>query len=190
LSISGEDALTIDRKNLEPLTCRLLSRLMIFTNELPRLGDSSGALANRFILLRLTQSHLGHEDTGLTDKLLAELPGILLWAITGWKQLRERGHFRQPGAAADLIDDLNDLSSPVQQFVRECCLLGPHQARVDDLFTAWRKWCDQVGRKEPGTEQVFGRDLLAAFPKLKRIRPREDGERVRGYEGIAVKTGW
>ena len=42
LSISGEDSLTIDRKNLEPVTTKLPTRLMILTNELPRLGDSSG----------------------------------------------------------------------------------------------------------------------------------------------------
>ena len=47
LSISGEDALTIDRKNLEPITVKLPTRLMIFSNELPRLGDSSGALAGQ-----------------------------------------------------------------------------------------------------------------------------------------------
>ena len=43
LSISGEDALTIDRKSLEPITVKLPTRLVIFSNELPRLGDLSGA---------------------------------------------------------------------------------------------------------------------------------------------------
>ena len=43
--ISGEDALTIDRKNIEPVTCKLPTRIMILSNELPRLGHSSGALA-------------------------------------------------------------------------------------------------------------------------------------------------
>ena len=41
LSVSGEDALTVDRKNLEPVTCKLSTRLMILSNELPRLTDSS-----------------------------------------------------------------------------------------------------------------------------------------------------
>ncbi len=51
--ISGEDALTIDRKNLKPLTITLPTRLLILSNELPRLGED-GAMAKRFILLRLT----------------------------------------------------------------------------------------------------------------------------------------
>ena len=49
------------------------------------------------ILLRQTKSFYGKEDPGLTDKLLAELPSILLWAIQGWQRLRERGHlFNRP----------------------------------------------------------------------------------------------
>jgi len=84
LSISGEDSLTIDRKNLEPVTVKLLTRLMLMSNELPRLIDQSGALASRMILLGLKQSFYGREDRGLTTKLLTELPGILLWSVEGW----------------------------------------------------------------------------------------------------------
>ena len=89
LSISGEDAITVDRKFQEPVTAKLSTRLMIFSNELPRLGDSSGALAGRMIVLRLTESFYGREDHDLGAKLQAELPGILLWAVVGWQRLRE-----------------------------------------------------------------------------------------------------
>jgi putative DNA primase/helicase len=47
LSVSGEDSLTIDRKYREPWTGRLPTRFVIMSNELPRLSDSSGALASR-----------------------------------------------------------------------------------------------------------------------------------------------
>ena len=42
LSISGEDTLTVDRKYREPWTGQLPTRIMILSNELPRLTDSSG----------------------------------------------------------------------------------------------------------------------------------------------------
>jgi putative DNA primase/helicase len=187
LSVSGEDALTVDRKNLAPVTVKIPARFMILTNELPRLNDASGALAGRMILLRLTQSWEGREDINLTDRLLLELPGILLWAVEGWLRLRERGHFMQPEAGKDLLSDLEDLSSPVLAFVKERCAEGPGlTATVAELFNAWRLWCQDVGRKEPGTEAVFGRDLLAAVPTLRKVRPREGKTRYRGYEGICV----
>ena len=138
LSISGEDALTIDRKFLEPVTAKLPTRLMIFSNELPRLGDSSGALAGRMIVLRLTQSFYGHEDHDLGMKLQAELPGILLWAIEGWQRLRARGYFVQPTAADELLTELNDLTSPVSVFVRECCNVGPeYEVQRGCLYEAY-----------------------------------------------------
>jgi putative DNA primase/helicase len=83
LSITGEDALTIDRKYGSAWTGQLGSRFMILSNELPRLTGVSGALAGRFIMLSLTESFYGREDPGLTDNLLTALPGILNWAIAG-----------------------------------------------------------------------------------------------------------
>src|SRR5208283_2099412 len=96
LSISGEDDQTIDRKHLPAWTGRLPTRFVLITNELPRLKDASGALASRLVILRFTRSFYGREDTGLSDRLQSELPGILLWALQGWQRLRQRGRFEQP----------------------------------------------------------------------------------------------
>src|SRR5207302_2367278 len=106
LSISGEDTLTVDRKHREAWTGQLPTRLTIISNELPRLSDSSGALAGRLILLPLTQSFYGQEDENLMAKLLPELPGILLWAIQGLLRLRERGHFLQPESGKQMIEEM------------------------------------------------------------------------------------
>jgi putative DNA primase/helicase len=188
LSISGEDAQTIDRKNLPPVTVKLYVRFILLTNELPKLSDSSGALPGRMVLLRLTRSWYGKEDTALTDRLLAELPGILLWAIEGWRRLRDRGRFIQPDAGKEMVGDLEDLASPVGAFVRDRCILEPgRRVSVEELFAAWKAWCEAKGRKEPGTEQTFGRDLIAAFATLRKVRPRDGEDRYRGYEGIGLR---
>jgi putative DNA primase/helicase len=190
LSISGEDALDIDRKFMEPLTVKLPCRITIVSNELPRLSDASGALAGRMLLLRLTKSFYGHEDQQLTAKLLEERAGILLWAIAGWDRLRKRGYFVQPDSSKELLEDLHDLVSPINKFIRERCVVGcQYRASIDELYQEWRSWCEGVGRKEPGTEQIFGRDLLAAVPTLRRVRPKKDGERYRAYEGIGLLRG-
>jgi putative DNA primase/helicase len=188
LSISGEDAQTIDRKHLSPITCKLSTRLMILTNELPRLTDASGAFVGRLILLRLAESFFGREDHGLTERLSAERPGILGWAIEGWRRLRERGRFVQPESGGELIESMHDLSSPHRQFIDDCCLVGPsYKVKVQELFAAWRRWCDMTGRINAGTEQTFGRDLRAALPSLRVSRPQQDGDRHRVYEGIGLR---
>jgi hypothetical protein len=90
---------------------------MILTNELPRIADASTALPSRFIILPLSKSFLGEEDHHLTDRLIAELPGILNWALDGWDRLIKRGRFLQPPSGLDLIEELEDLGSPVGAFV-------------------------------------------------------------------------
>lgn len=188
LSISGEDAQTFDRKNMKPMTMKLPTRFVIMTNELPRLGDSSNALVGRFVVLRMHKSFYGQEDNGLTEKLLAELPGILLWSIEGWKRLRARGHFIQPETGKSLIRDMEAMASPVGEFVRDCCILGPSEETLrDKMYAAWRQWCAKNGKHE--TDQAtFGRDLRASVPLLGDVVHRELGVRQRFYTGIALKT--
>jgi putative DNA primase/helicase len=174
LSISGEDAITIDRKFREAWTGRLQTRFVILSNELPRLADASGALAGRFIVLVLIHSFYGREDHGLSDRLLTELPGILKWSIAGWQRLSERRYFVQPNSALDAVRQLEDLSSPIGAFIREECEVGPgYSIETNRLFQAWTGWCGRVGREHPGSAQTFGRDLRASLPGLKTSQPRE-----------------
>jgi putative DNA primase/helicase len=188
LSISGEDAQTIDRKHLPHVTTKLPVRFTILTNELPKLNDPSGAVVGRLIVLRQTESWYGREDVHLTDRLLTELPSILLWAIEGWKRLHKRGHFVQPESGKKLIEDLEDLSSPIGAFIRECCVVKPGcEVFVRDLYDRWKRWGEDKGRKDAGTEQVFGRDLKAAVPTIDVRQPRSGGGRVRVYEGIRLR---
>ena len=190
LSISGEDALTVDRKFLSAWTGRLATRFFILTNELPRLTDASGALASRFVVLTMTRSFYGTEDHGLTNRLIAELPGIFNWALAGLDRLRKRGHFVPPKSSDEAIAELEDLGSPIGAFLRECCTVEPG-AQIDTnlLFEAWEHWCQEQGRDKPGTKQTFGRDLRAAIPSLSTVRPRDDDhDRIRRYQGIRLSS--
>ena len=186
LCISGEDTLTIDRKFLSAVSMRLPTRFVFLTNELPRLNDVSTALAGRFLVLRLTRSFYGTEDSTLSGRLSTELPGILLWAIEGWTRLHGRRHFLQPKSGEDAIRDIEDLASPIGAFVRECCATMPDlRVSIDTLYAAWEMWCQQDGRHAVGTRQMFGRDLATAVPSVKR---RRGTEYAPFYEGIGLTS--
>ncbi len=192
LSISGEDHLDIHRKYLQPLTAvKLPTRLVLLSNELPRLVDASGALASRMIVLRMQRSWYGSEDTGLFDRLLPEMPGILLWAIGGWKRLRDRGHFIQPESGRELLEDMYELSSPITAFVDACCELGPeHRIPRNELYERYTEWCEEGGKMRCADQAGFGRDLRAAFSTLGSEYPRIGGKRVRCYSGINLRMEW
>jgi len=124
LSISGEDQLTVDRKYLSPVTVRLGTRLMLISNDLPQLIDSSGAMASRMVIVQMLRSFLGREDRGLSYRLLGELPGILHWAIRVWQSLSLCGQFTEPKSSRELSLQMKDLGSPISQFVRDECSTG------------------------------------------------------------------
>jgi putative DNA primase/helicase len=188
LSISGGDSVTVSRKFLPDVIGELPVRFTIMTNELPQLADSSGALARRFILLRLTESWYDKEDIGLLDKLLTELPGILLWASQGWRDLQKNSRFTVPDAGNEMSNELADLASPIGKFIRERCNLGPEcQVETKALYEEWRRWCSIQGL-EPLDAARFGRDLFAAVLDLKTssLRTPSSG-RSRHYVGIKLQ---
>lgn len=192
LRISGDDAVDVNRKNLPSLEgVTLRARFVMATNELPAFSDASSALASRFIPFKFTTSFLGHEDHGLTSRLLGELSGILLWALDGLASLRARGYFVTPASANEISNDLLEQTSPMRTFVTEKCVIGEgHGADRDELFKAWKEWCVEQGRDHPGTKVSFGRQLSAAFSTVKRSQPREGGTRLNLYSGIRLRHDW
>ena len=189
LRITGEDDITADRKNRDAWTGRFRVRFLVISNELPRLADASGAVASRFIILRLVNSFYGREDLTLTDQLLTELPSILNWSLKGWQRLKERGYFRQPASAAQAVQEMEDLSSPISAFLRQRCRIGPECiVEAATLFEAWNEWCKSQGRDHPGTVQTFGRDLRAALPALAISQHRINAAIRRFYDGISTTT--
>ena len=189
LSISGGDTLTIDRKYMQPWIGTLAVRLLICSNELPRLPDASGALASRFSTLQMRRSHLGSEDQQLAKRLDAELPKILRWALDGLDDLNREGRFIEPVASFEAQNDFAAISSPIADFVGESCNIKEGASIPSEaLYARWRLWCEVNGRAHTGTHQVFGRDLKAAFPYIRTSQIRAGKLRgKREYIGIELR---
>jgi putative DNA primase/helicase len=189
LSITGEDSLDIDRKYRDPWTGTLPTRFMILSNELPNFADASGAIASRLVILNLTQSFLGREDKELGGRLMAELPGILRWALDGLDSLTRRGYFVQPESSDTAASILAENVSPVRAFLDECCIIGPGESvATGTLFAAWASWCESTAKRDHiGTAASFGIALLAALPGLDKTRPRDSaGNRTWTYVGLSI----
>jgi putative DNA primase/helicase len=81
---------------------------------------------------------------------------------------------------------LQDITSPVSAFVRDRCdIESEYEITTGELWDAWKVWCEDNGRR-PGTKALFGRDLFAAYPMIRKRRPRDDEARVYTYEGIKL----
>jgi putative DNA primase/helicase len=187
LSISGEDTLTVNRKYRDQWTGKLPTRLHVISNELPRLGDASTAVVGRIVLLLLTRSWLGKEDHELERRLDQELPGILNWSLAGLERLTTNNCFTRLTSSDEAITTMRDLASPVGAFVREKCEVGAdRQTDVDLLFTEYKAWC--ADNEHPkASKHLFGRDLRAAVPSVRKVRPRDGGDRHHVYVGVSLR---
>lgn len=192
LHISGEDEVSVDRKFKNQWTGKLPTRLMVLSNVIPRLDDPSGAIAGRYLVIKTMNNFYGREDKGLESRLRQELQGILSWSLDGLDRLNERGHFVTPDSSLDSVEVLQDVTSPIKVFLSECCdETDPNvETEVGDLFEAWKLWADKT-RQPSGSRETFGRNVLAARPNIRIIRPQNPGgSRVRKYAGIKPLPAW
>jgi putative DNA primase/helicase len=190
LSISGKDTVQIERKFLPAWTGRLPGRLMLLSNETPALPDASCALPGRMLAFHMTESWLGKEDAGLEDRLHKELPCILLWAIKGWERLQKQRKFTEPTKtdAQSIAQEMAALGSPISLFINEKCTIGPKEdVAADDLFQAWKFWCEETNRKA-GDSSKFGQKLRAFNANIVKTRPREAGRQVYRYSWISLNV--
>lgn len=188
LSVTGEDGITVDRKHRDQVTVRLPTRLVLMSNEVPRLVDASGALASRMLFLSMSRSFYGAEDTTLGDRIEAELPALLLWAVEGWHLLRQERRFPETEQTVAGREAMTDLSSPVATFIADACVLGDPEVvwcEIGSLYAHYRDWAERQGH-HPSPLNLFARDLAAAAPEVETRRTRINGQRARVLRGITT----
>ena len=78
------------------------------------------------------------------DKLKAEAPGILQWMIEGCLEW-ERNGLKPPQVVKESTEEYLGAEDSLQQWIDECCDMGPYFATSKALFTSWSLWCDSSG---------------------------------------------
>jgi len=195
LSLSANDKVIINRKNQKPLSMRLGVRPIIMSNELPAFMDSSNAINQRMVMLKMRKSYIGREDHTLKRRVLSEVPGVFNWALEGLDDLNDTKKLLQPASAQNYIDTLDEGASPHEQFLSTYCEIGP----VDDpdywcyhpeLVQLWKSYCEQNGTGS-GNPNWLPRKLAPIVTRLGGEMGKgwheEKGERFRTVTGIRLK---
>ena len=190
-SVSGEDPQLVSRKYIADWNGRLPVRFMILSNELPMFSDTSTAIVDRLLILRLTNSFAKKPDHGLINKLRVELPGIFRWALDGLDSLAKADwKFAVPDSDAESRSMMESLASPVKAFVAEMCVLDPEAVvKKDVLHMAYKGWCLIQGNVSVAKSR-FGRDLSTATHGRVKSTKLSDGPgtgtKTQHYKGIKL----
>ena len=122
------------------------------------------------------------QDFDLPDKLKAELPGILRWALGGCIAWQSEG-LGQPSEVAEATSRYRDEMDAVAEFISECCVLSPNaEAWASSLYPRYKQWCEGNGDR-PMTHKMFGGRLTERGLK----RKRSTGGRHR-WLGIGLRA--
>jgi putative DNA primase/helicase len=97
-------------------------------------------------------------DKQLPDKLEAEAPGILAWAVKGCLHWQRVG-LMAPSAVLNATEEYFEDEDAVGRFLEERCVRLPKETTsLDALFRAWGQWSHARG-EHPGTVRRLGQLL-------------------------------
>ena len=136
-------------------------KLWISGNHKPRLTSVDEAIRRRLLLVPFAvQIPASERDKDLADKLKAEWPAILRWALDGCLEWQRTG-LAPPAIVLDATEDYFAEQDNLRQWLEDCTQDGGEFAftRTLDLFASWKKWTEDRNTK-PGSEQAFSTALV------------------------------
>lgn len=155
--ISGEPV-RIEEKFKPSYTITPYTKIAWAMNSLPRVGSPDDGIFRRVKVIKFTQLTESERDGTLKERISAEAPGILNWAIAGLIRLRERGRFEVPGCVSKVTDDFKSENDKPALFVADSCVTGDgYSVQSSALYEAYRVWCLNNGHK-PASSTFMARE--------------------------------
>lgn len=182
--ISG-DPIEVDQKNKIPFTFRPHCKLIIATNNKPRVDDKTDAFYRRLIVLEFNRQFSEKEQNkNLKKQLEEEIDGIFLLLVDGLKKLLKRGYFDLSGDVQESIHQYRRENNNVLIFVDEECVLSDTcHIPKSNLYSSYKIWCEMNGNYYL-SQIKFGRELVQHFDGISEIRKNNE----RFWKGIALNN--
>lgn len=192
--VTAETSVSVQWKNRQAIQAKLRTRAIVFSNSSPTsLYDKTDGWHRRLIVL-LTKDAPPNRipDRFLSEKLLAELDGIFLWAFEGLQRLIKNNFiFILSEKTVAAMTVIKSESCNISEFMQDEQAV---QFRPDvttcsvDIFNAYCNWCYGNGF-EPLRQKRFY-DWFAQNCQQYNLVPTNKAYNgrsfVRGYEGIRV----
>ncbi len=136
-----------------------LHKLWVAANHKPIVKGTDHAIWRRIKLIPFTVTIPAEErDPHLLEKLLAEGPGILRWAVEGCLAWQRDG-LGAPAEVEKATADYRAEMDVVGSFVEDCCEVGVGlSASSKDLYAGYCQWCEDNG-EHPIPKRTFGQRL-------------------------------
>lgn len=182
--ISG-DLIDAGRKFEGRLAFRPRTKYLFASNVLPTFDGFNYGMKRRIIIIPFNRTFTEEErDVDMAEKLRAELPGVVAWAIEGAKRLVDNNYvFTKTEATEEMAVELQNFISSAIMFFRESYVKveskdSKYFISNEKLYKEYVDWCDKHGKKKMSSH-VF----------LKDIRNNLDVPEMVGTENGQLKRG-
>lgn len=181
-SLSGGDAIKARFMRRDYFTFQPSGKLWLGANHKPRVRGTDHAIWRRMRLIPFAATVADADrDPHLPDRIRAELPGVLAWAVRGCLDWQKDG-IDAPAAVTTATDDYRASQDIVAGWLDECCIIDPTSAATPkSLFDSYTSWCD-ANRERPLSQKALAQHLYA------KGLDREDRTSRAKWLGIGVIT--
>lgn len=171
-SLTGGDQIAARFLNQEFFEFHPEFKIWLGTNHKPVIRGSDHAMWRRIRLVPFAVTIPEEEqDRDLREKLLAELPGILAWAVRGCLEWQRDG-LGVPAEVRSATDGYREEMDVLGGFIADRCVIDPSSREsAKALYEAYRSWCAENG-EDPRSQKWFGGKL-----------------RERGFDDAKTSTG-
>ena len=162
-------------------------------------NDDSDAFFRRWLIIKFPNQFMASDpntDPFLDQKLLTEMSGILNWALAGLNRLLTNHKFTSNKSQEEVRMAWEEMMTPSISFANLYLMpAGPEyennkliakagKISKDDMYEVYHSWSRAKGY--PVVSKVaFGKEITAAFPRIKTGKMGPKGEQVNCWVNVA-----
>jgi len=158
--IIGGDPIKAEQKYKDPFKFEPRAKHAFSANKLPEASVDDRAFYRRILLVAFpSETPVSDRDPALDEKLQAEHPGILNWALTGLQRLMNQGGFTGDRDPAVTEDTWRKWSNTVKRFADKCLREGDGEIPSSDVWEAYLDYCEVEGIPTRDRQQEVTKEL-------------------------------
>jgi putative DNA primase/helicase len=184
-SLTGGDRISARFMRQDYFEFTPIFKLVVAGNHKPGLRSVDEAIRRRFQLVPFTVTiPVEERDETLGEKLKAELPGILSWAIQGCLEWQTIG-LAPPPIVRDATAAYLEAEDALAAWIEDAGEIDPSAWESSQaLFRSWKSWCERTG-EHAGSLKKFSQRLEDRGASIG-MRKGRDANGRRGFYGLRV----
>ena len=184
--IVAGDPIKAEEKYEQPFMFQPTAKHAFSANQLPDPEEDDEAFFRRILLISFPHTVPRDErDPALDEKLQAELPGVLNWALDGLLRLQRQRQFTRDRDPPETQETWQKWGNTAQRFEKLCLSKGDETVAKSELYQIYREFCDD---EQIPCESQHKLTRLLKTEGYEEGREYIDGSRVRVFYNVGYTS--